>query len=91
MSRAGSDLMDLLHGLVATSLSDELKRAAERAALPKTHEDYAPLNPQLIDKALKFLKDNGIDAPKSNPKVDALAGVLTDLDLDDEATLLRMN
>lgn len=89
MGRAGSDLMDTLHGLVASSLTDELKRAAERAALPPTDENYAPLNPQLIDKALKFLKDNGIDAPKSNPKVDSLALTLGSLDLDDEALRLR--
>lgn len=88
MSRAGSDLMDLIHGLVASSLKDELIRAAELAG----HEDpdkRVPINPQLIDKAMKFLKDNGIDAPKSSPKIDELAGVLTDLDLDQEA--LRLN
>lgn len=89
--RASSDIMDLIHGLVASSLKDELARAAELAA----HSDpdkRVPLNPQLIDKAMKFLKDNGIDAPKASPKVDALAGQLaqlTDLDLDDEA--LRLN
>jgi hypothetical protein len=79
--------MDMLHGLVATGLADELKRAMEAAA--KEGEDRIPLNPQLVDKAMKFLKDNGIDAPRANKKVDALAGVLADLDLEGEA--LRLN
>ena len=84
MSRAGSDLMDMLHGLVATGLSEELTRAI---ALASDHdpEKRQPINPQLIDKALKFLKDNGIDAPRANAKVDTLAGVLMDIDLDGEA------
>lgn len=85
MSRANSDLMDSLHGLLMGSLRDELRRSAERAALPREHEDYAPLNPQLIDKALKALKDNGIDAPASNKAVEDLAGTLKDLDLDEVA------
>jgi hypothetical protein len=85
VSRAGSDIMDMLHSLVATGLTGELERAIEAAALPKDDPGYAPINPQLIDKALKFLKDNGIDAPRANQKVDALAGVLVDLDLDQEA------
>lgn len=89
MSRAGSDIMDMLHGLVATGLTEELERAITAAALPKDNPGYAPINPQLIDKALKFLKDNGVDAPRANKKVDALAGVLTDLDLDTEAAALR--
>jgi hypothetical protein len=91
MSRAGSDLMDMIHGLVAGSLKDELVRATTRAALPMDDPNYAPLNPQLLDKALKFLKDNGIDAPKGNKKVDDLAMTLADLDLDDEAMRLSMN
>lgn len=86
MDRAGSDLMDMIHGLVASSLKDELIRAAAKAA---DLDDPQPINPQLIDKAMKFLKDNGVDAPKANKKVDALAGVLSDLDLDDTAVEMQ--
>lgn len=98
MSRASEDLLDLIHLLTATGLKDELERAATAAAQPKTIEvegevrpnpAYAPINPQLIDKALKFLKDNGVDAPASSPRVDNLAHQLKDLDLDDEAIDLR--
>lgn len=86
MSRAGSDLMDMLHGLVADGLRQEL----ERAMVAKDEEgNPLPINPQLLDKAMKFLKDNGIDAPRSNKKQDALAGVLGQLDLDDEACRLH--
>jgi hypothetical protein len=86
MSRAGSDLMDMLHGLVADGLKQELERAMTAR---DDDGNPVPINPQLLDKAMKFLKDNGIDAPKANRKVDALAGVLTDLDLDEEA--MRLN
>lgn len=90
MSRASSDLMDMLHGLVADGLKQELERA-----MCARDEDGnpVPLNPQLLDKAMKFLKDNGIDAPKSSPKVDALASQLAGLniDLDDAAIEHRVN
>lgn len=88
MGRAGSDLMDMIHGLVADGLSQELRRA-----MSATDEDGnpVPINPQLLDKAMKFLKDNGIDAPKSSPKVDSLAAQLADLDLDDVAVENRIN
>jgi hypothetical protein len=89
VSRASNELLDLIHLLTATSLKDELARAAKRAALPRTDENYAPINPQLIDKALKFLKDNGVDAPAKSQRVDTLASQLNDLDLDDEAVNLR--
>ena len=91
MSRATEDLLDLIHSLTATSLADELKRAAARAALPPTDENYAALNPQLIDKARAFLKDNGVDAPAKSKPVDTLAHQLRDLDLDDEAVRIRPN
>lgn len=86
MSRAGSDLMDLLHGLVAESLKEELIRARDAV-----DEDGSPvpINPQLIDKALKFLKDNSITAPAGNAPVNDLARELQDLNLDDAAQSLR--
>ena len=80
--------MDMLHGLVATGLTEELERAI-KAAAETDPEKRVPINPQLIDKALKFLKDNGVDAPRANKKVDTLAGVLGDLDLDVEAARLN--
>lgn len=90
MSRASADLMDLLHGLVADGLKQELERA-----MSARDEDgnRVPINPQLLDKVMKFLKDNGIDAPKSSPKVDSLATALADLDLDldDAAVEQRLN
>lgn len=102
MSRASEDLLDLIHNLTATSLADELKRAAFAAAQPQfLGEDengkpiknpaYAALNPQLIDKARAFLKDNGVDTAEKSPRVDNLANQLHDLDLDDEAVRLRPN
>jgi hypothetical protein len=73
---------------VAGALKDELVRAAALA----THEDEElrqPINPQLIDKALKFLKDNAITAPLGNKPVDDLADTLADLDLEEAALSMR--
>lgn len=80
MSRGTSDLLDMIHGLVASSLKEELLRAAEAKDEAGNH---IPINPQLLDKALKFLKDNAITAPLGNKPVSDLAATLTDLDLDD--------
>lgn len=84
MSRATSDALDAIHGLVAGALADELKAAMELA----NHEDpelRQAINPQLLDKAMKFLKDNAITAPANNKPMSDLASQLGDLDLDDEA------
>jgi hypothetical protein len=84
MSRATSDALDAIHGLVAGALADELKAAMELA----NHSDpelRQPINPQLLDKAMKFLKDNAITAPANNKPLADLASQLGDLDLDDEA------
>jgi hypothetical protein len=88
MSRATSDLLDMLHGLVAGALKDELVRAAA-LAVDEDAEKRQPINPQLIDKALKFLKDNAITAPLGNRPVNDLAAELADLNLEDEAQALH--
>jgi hypothetical protein len=90
MSRANADLMDMLHGLVADGLKQELIRAKNAK---DEDGNPIPINPQLLDKAMKFLKDNGIDAPKSSPKVDSLANQLAalDIDLDEAAVENRLN
>lgn len=86
MSRGTSDLLDAIHGLVAGALKDELVRAA---AAKDEAGNPIPINPQLIDKALKFLKDNAITAPQGTAQTDDLAGALADLDLDDPEVSLR--
>lgn len=88
MSRGTSDLLDAIHGLVAGALKDELLRAMALADDPD-EEKRQPINPQLIDKALKFLKDNAVTAPLGNKPVNDLAAQLADLDLDEEAISLR--
>lgn len=101
MSRASADIMDALHNLAATALTEELRRAMEAANQPRKvlneddklvdNPDYQPLNPQLVDKALKMLKDNAITAPESNRATSDLAATLQDLDLDDPGMSLRPN
>ena len=84
MSRALESALDALHAMAADVLADELKRAIKRAEAEPDSPDFA-VNPQLIDKVLKFLSQNGVNAPVSAPRVDALAAQLADLDLDDHA------
>lgn len=81
--RATEDALDALHGLLAGALYDELGAAIARS---RAVEDPEPINPQLLDKVMKFLKDNGVASPKGSPKVDRLAAQLEDLDLDAEVT-----
>lgn len=74
MSRAAESALDALHAAVAAVLTEALsKRGAE-----------AP-SPQMIAQAIKFLKDNGIDAPARSARISHLAAALDDLDLDEVA------
>lgn len=86
MSRATSDLLDMLHGLVAEGLRSELVRAMDAR---DEDGNPVPINPQLIDKALKFLKDNSVTAPLGNKPVSDLSATLADLDLEDAAMEMR--
>lgn len=84
MSRALESALDALHAMAADVLADELRRGIARAEAEPDNPQMA-VNPQLIDKVLKFLTQNGVNAPVSAPRVDALAAQLADLDLDDHA------
>lgn len=82
MSRATDDILDQLHGLVAGTLVDEL-RAARNA---KDEDGKAKAVPaSLVLAAMKFLKDNGVDAPAKSARMTTLAAELGSLDLDEEA------
>ncbi|RVU03497.1 hypothetical protein EOE18_15350 [Novosphingobium umbonatum] len=80
--RASESLLDALHGMLAGALTDELKRAMEAV---DSDGVPVPINPQLLDKVMKFLAQNGVDAPKSAPRVDTLAAQLAEVNLDDVA------
>ncbi|SKB49830.1 hypothetical protein [Sphingopyxis flava] len=69
MSRASENALDKLHELVAETLMAGLK--AEQ------------VSPQMIAQAIKFLKDNGVDAPASSKRVSNLEQALMELDPDD--------
>jgi hypothetical protein len=97
MSRASNEALDALHGLLAGSMTDELKRAIERAKAPvmvpedpavpngpqKKNPNYEPLSPKLLAVAIKFLKDNGVDAPASSKRFSPLIEELENLNVDD--------
>lgn len=89
MSRATEAQLDALHGLLAGALADELAAAITRSkdwvddeGRPQRGE---AINPQLLDKVMKFLGQNGVDSPTQSARKDTLRGVLQDLNLDEEA------
>lgn len=99
MSRATSSAVDALHGLVAASMTEELERAIARAQAPAMIDDpenprqkirnpnHAPLSAQFMSVVIKFLKDNGIDAPTSSPRLSNLVDQLRTLEVGDEAVV----
>jgi hypothetical protein len=75
---------------------DALRRNLERSRLPKTvtekvdgkdvtkpNPDYEPLDTKLLAVAIKFLKDNGIDAPAASPRFDGIIEQLANINVDD--------
>ena len=64
MTRATDELLDALHAAQAQELLSELRRAREAGE---------GINPSLFNAITKFLKDNGIDRPKSGNKADPLS------------------
>lgn len=73
MSAASKDLMDALHGIVAQELIDRIKSGEASAAD--------------ISNAIKFLKDNGIEAVLGkNPGITSLAAQFPVFD-DEEVTV----
>jgi len=74
--RATEDILDGLHGLLAESLKEQLENY-------KNSDE--PIPPQLLAQCIKFLKDNGIDAPgREHTRVSTLADELDDINFDDE-------
>lgn len=69
MARAKSSALDELHALVAEVLSEQLRGEGENEP-----------SPQMISQAIKFLKDNGIDAPASSKRFTDLTDALDGLD-----------
>lgn len=76
MSRATENALDALHAKVAEVLTDALK-------------DKEKATPAMISQALKFLKDNHVDAPAKSKRLQDLTSALDDLDTDEAAIELR--
>lgn len=68
MSRATTETVDELHGLVAEVLTASLQSDE--------------VSPQMLAQAIKFLKENGIDAPATSKRMQDLTSALDDLDED---------
>lgn len=83
MSRASNEQANLLHGLVADALIEQIQAwKAGRLVEFKGEEGFVKVfPPTLLAQAIKFLKDNGIDSPGvTKQKADRLAATLPSLD-----------
>jgi hypothetical protein len=80
MSRGSSTQFDSLHGLVARLLTEELHRAAHAKECAECGQRPG-ISPALLEKAIKFLKDNGIDSPvREGGRIDTLKKAMPDFD-----------
>ena len=80
--RALEAALDAMHGVLADALTTELRMHLRLLEASKDSKEPYMIPPQFLDKVLKFLAQNGINAPAAAPKVDALAMKLDELDLD---------
>lgn len=88
-SGRGTDTaLDSLHGLVALTLQEQIE--AYRNGMVKDGEgNKLPIPAALIAQALKFLSDNGIDAPAALPRLDALKRALPKFDPEADTSVLQ--
>lgn len=80
VSGRGTDTtLDSLHGLVALTLTEQIQAYKDGKMMQVDKDGVAhpmPIPAALLAQALKFLADNGIDAPAALPKLDALKRAL---------------
>lgn len=76
MSRATEEALGGLHDLVAEGLADTLRNGVDKVLADGTVVKEKA-SPAYYAAAIKFLKDNGIDAPRKNPGLQQLAAALT--------------
>lgn len=83
MSRASDDLLDSLHGLVAETLLEEIKKYRQGEVVDKEGNPQ-PVPASLLAQAGKFLKDNGVDrAVRPGDPEDLLAKELSEFEKED--------
>lgn len=77
--RGTETALDSLHGLVALTLLEQIQAYKDGKVFTvddKGNKTSLPIPAALLAQALKFLADNGIDAPAALPKLDALKRAL---------------
>jgi hypothetical protein len=83
VSRASHDLADEIHLLVAEALVEQIKAWKEHRLVDADKEGnlVRVFPPALLAQAIKFLKDNGIDAPaQKGNRIDTLKDAMPDFD-----------
>jgi len=89
VSRATESNFDDLHLLVAEAMIEQIKawKAGRLVDIGKEGEYVKVFPPALLAQAIKFLKDNGVDAPaQAGNRTDRLAGLLREFNEDDHAS-----
>ena len=88
-SGRGTDTtLDSLHGLVALTLTDQIA-AYQRGDVTDSEGKKLPVPAALLAQALKFLSDNGIDAPAALPRLNDLKRSLPKFDPEADASVLH--
>jgi hypothetical protein len=88
-SGRGTDTaLDSLHGLVALTLTEQIQ-AYKNGDVRDGEGNKLPIPAALIAQALKFLSDNGIDAPAALPRTEALKRALPTFDPSADTSVLQ--
>ena len=89
VSGRGTDTaLDSLHGLVALTLLEQIQ-AYKDGAVRDGEGNKLPIPAALLAQALKFLSDNGIDAPAALPRMDTLKRALPKFDPEADTSVVQ--
>jgi hypothetical protein len=85
--RGSEAALDALHGLVAATLQQQIE-AYTSGSIKDGEGNTLPIPAALLAQALKFLSDNGIDAPASAPSVAAVKRALPKFDPEEDTSVV---
>lgn len=86
--RGSEASLDSLHGLVALTLTEQIQ-AYKDGKVKDGEGNKLPIPAALLAQALKFLSDNGIDAPAAAPRLDALKRALPKFDPESDTSVVQ--
>jgi hypothetical protein len=90
--RGSESSLDSLHGLVALTLTEQIKQYTDGKMFSIDKEGNKcplPIPAALLAQALKFLSDNGIDSPAALPRLDTLKRALPKFDPEADTSVVQ--